>query len=452
MTVADGSLRAWFRSLLRSFALRGTPDMPERAGAAIIIVLSLFSLALWFGFDWLQNQPQPTLVVYGLPGIGWYFLGILMIAALIARCARPKLGFSIGLTWVLALTPLAIVVSHVASMYLDGLWQTTFVVAAVAYFVAYLARALQVATGQRQPAAVACAFLAAAGFTVLTDQIYVEPDVWYAAEGNDDPEHHEVWEEAEPLLFSQPGRIDAALAQIPRVDDREPHAFFVGFAGYGEQRVFGEEIQLAAQTLGRHFGFGLRRLLLINDRRDREEYPLATATSLRYALRGVAARMNREQDILFLSLSSHGSEDWSLAVSNGQLPLSDLSAEELAEILQSTGIKWRVIVISACYAGGFIERLRDPQTIVIAAAAADRSSFGCSDERDLTYFGEAFYRDALAQTGSLRNAFAAAKAEIAAREEKEHFEPSDPQAWFGPEVESRLKLYRSNAGDALAEK
>jgi transposase InsO family protein len=148
--------------------------------------------------------------------------------------------------------------------------------------------------------------------------------------------------------------------------------------------------------------------------------------------------MNIDRDVLFLSISSHGTDDPAIIVSNSQLPLQDLTDEDLADALRESGIKWRVIIISACYAGGFIERLSDPQTIVITAAAADRTSFGCSNDRDLTYFGEAFYRDALPTASSLRGAFDTAKAAIAARERLEHVTPSNPQAYFGEAMEERL--------------
>jgi hypothetical protein len=75
---------------------------------------------------------------------------------------------------------------------------------------------------------------------------------------------------------------------------------------------------------------------------------------------------------------------------------------------------------------------------VIAAAAADRTSFGCSNDRDLTYFGEAFYRDALPGSRSLRTAFDTATAAIAARERSEHVDASLPQAYFGGELEAKL--------------
>jgi hypothetical protein len=77
---------------------------------------------------------------------------------------------------------------------------------------------------------------------------------------------------------------------------------------------------------------------------------------------------------------------------------------------------------------------------VITAARADRSSFGCADDRDLTYFGEAFFRDALPDATSLRDAFEKAKAWIAKREQEEGVEASLPQAYFGEQLEKQLAV------------
>jgi hypothetical protein len=149
--------------------------------------------------------------------------------------------------------------------------------------------------------------------------------------------------------------------------------------------------------------------------------------------------------VLFLSISSHGSDEPAIAVANSQLALDDMRPEDLADALREAGIQWRVIVISACYAGGFIDSLRDARTIVITAAAPDRTSFGCSSDSDLTYFGEAFYRDALPGARSLREAFDHAKSAIAARENAEGVTPSNPQAYFGAEIEARLEALAAAA-------
>jgi hypothetical protein len=63
---------------------------------------------------------------------------------------------------------------------------------------------------------------------------------------------------------------------------------------------------------------------------------------------------------------------------------------------------------------------------------------GCSDDRDLTYFGEAFYRDALPKAQNLQDAFEQAKEAIASREAQEHQKASDPQAYFGSDLQRVL--------------
>jgi len=244
-------------------------------------------------------------------------------------------------------------------------------------------------------------------------------------------------EEMESLLLRQPLRISAAVSRIARPESDAPAMFFLGFAGFGEEKVFAEEIRFAADVIAARYGTAGRSLLLVNDRRDAGALPLATVSSLRYALRALARRMDVEQDVLFLAISSHGGEHH-VVVSHEPLALGDLTDEALAAALDDSGIKWRVIVISACFSGSFIEALSDPHSIVITAAAADRSSFGCADDRDLTWFGEAFYRDALPAASSLRDAFERAVSLIAAREHIEDVEPSLPQAHFGAAIESRL--------------
>jgi hypothetical protein len=224
---------------------------------------------------------------------------------------------------------------------------------------------------------------------------------------------------AESLLFDERAQIDDAVDAMSPGLDSSPAMYFVGFAGVAEEHVFAEEIKLAARIVDERFGTSGHQLLLINDRRDIDTYPIATASGLAYALKAIAAKMNPDRDILFLAISSHGAADASVSVSNGGLQLEQLSDEDLAAALRDSGIKRRIIVI--------------------AAAAPDKTSFGCSDDRDLTYFGEAFYRDALPHAKTLQEAFTQAKAAIAAREHEEHETPSEPQAYFGTQISAVLE-------------
>jgi peptidase C13-like protein len=209
--------------------------------------------------------------------------------------------------------------------------------------------------------------------------------------------------------------------------------------------VFSDEIKLAAQRISDRYDAAQRTVLLLNDRRDLDSHPLATVEGLKLALRDVAARMDVEKDVLFLALSSHGDDEPSLSVSNTSVSLRDLSGADLAEALRASGIKWKVIVISACHAGAFINALRDDNSAIFTAAAADRTSFGCSDDRELTYFGEAFYRDALPRSATLQEAFSGAEADIASREEREHVRASNPQSFIGSAIRSKLEEIDSTA-------
>ena len=137
-----------------------------------------------------------------------------------------------------------------------------------------------------------------------------------------------------------------------------------------------------------------RTVLLVNSRSTVDELPLANGPNLAAVLEGMAARMGPE-DLLFLHITTHGSRKHRLSVSFENLGLNDLSAEEVGEIVDGAGLSWRVVVVSACFSGGFIKALKSPRAMIITAASAKRTSFGCKSGREYTYFGAAFYRDSL---------------------------------------------------------
>ncbi len=58
--------------------------------------------------------------------------------------------------------------------------------------------------------------------------------------------------------------------------------------------------------------------------------------------------------------------------------------------------------------------LKDDRTLVITAARHDRRSFGCADDNDFTYFGRAFFKEALPGSQSFDEAFG--KAEVLVKE------------------------------------
>jgi hypothetical protein len=402
-------------------------------------------LALWIVYDRWQAGPDALFVAQGVPLFAWYMAAALGLAAWLRRRCAPAPSFGAAFGLVAGLIPVPLLVATVGYAYLDDRWLLGAAVLAGVYGLLYLLRGLSSLTGAPQRLAAFSGLGVLVGFIWLSDALDAIPDVWAPVEiepavasTDNSPA------DAESLLFAQQSKIDRALASIDHGSSPGGDAFFLGFAGVGEEKVFAQEIQLASRVIGMRFPVGDRSLSLLNDARDLESAPLASLAALRYALRGLAAKMNLDRDVLFLSISSHGSQDPAIAVSNADLPFNDLTDEDLGQALQQSGIKWRVIIVSACYAGGFIEALKNPQTIIIAAAAADRTSFGCGSDSDLTYFGEAFYRDALPGAPSLRAAFEQAKAAIAQRERREHVDASRPEAYFGVELAKKLTHLTQN--------
>jgi len=110
------------------------------------------------------------------------------------------------------------------------------------------------------------------------------------------------------------------------------------------------------------------------------------------------------------------------------MDLPELSAKELGKLLKDSGIRWKVVVISACYSGGFIDVIKDEYTLVITASRHDRRSFGCADENDFTYFGRAFFKESLAQSDSFQDAFRNATRLIKEWEDKDFKDESAGEA------------------------
>jgi Peptidase C13 family len=417
-------------AMLRLWTLRPAAGIPELATEAILALLGAAGLALWIGVDGWRAGPGAQFELWDTLTVSTFTLVLLTVAFLMARISRPRVPFRGVLFSLLAAVPLLIAVRVGVDIPSDDRASQWVWALYALYAVAFLWRAMRSLSGASQPGAVLAAVVVLAAFGVYCHAVELSPTLW--APAPEDSDGADVSSSvAESLLFDQKDQIDEAVDGMSPGTSGGPAVFFVGFAGVAEQRVFAEEIKLAAQVVGDRFGAADRQLLLVNDQRDLDTYPIATATGLGYALRAVADKMDPERDILFLALSSHGSPGAQLAVSNGGLPLAQLTDDDLVAALHDSGIKRRIIVISACYAGAFLKPLEDPDTIVITAAAADRTSFGCSNDRDMTYFGEAFFRDALPEAKTLQDAFERARAAIAVREKKEHETPSEPQAFFG---------------------
>lgn len=251
--------------------------------------------------------------------------------------------------------------------------------------------------------------------------------------------------------------LNKGLSDIAKGVKGKNEWYFVGVAGYAEQDVFASEIEQANQLFDVRFGMKNRSIALINNRHTWEEYPIASRTSLAQTLKEIGTKMNADEDVLFLTLSSHGAVDESgsilgdLVMTNPPLTLDVIDPVWLRGALDASGIRWRVIVISSCYSGSFIPALSSPTTVIITASRADRASFGCSNDADMTYFGRAFFAESLREQNTLIDAFKQTRRRVSEREALMGFEPSEPQMVVGammqmvlPEFEKVLFDHTNN--------
>ena len=247
----------------------------------------------------------------------------------------------------------------------------------------------------------------------------------------------------EAAFYAQPELLADMLNNVQPQRPTIHDWYFMGVAGHGEQDVFRSEIELTKDYFDHQFGTAGRSVELINNANTLSALPIASKTSIERALQSIAKKMDVNEDVLFLTLTSHGS-DKVIEMSNPPLALDNVDAKWLRQSLDKSGIKWRVIVISACYSGSFINELKSPYTLVITASAANKSSFGCSNEAEYTYFGQAFFAESLTKLRRFQPAFEAASKRIAEREKMMGFEPSEPQLVMGDAIKAILPAFENS--------
>ncbi|GAA3947725.1 C13 family peptidase [Allohahella marinimesophila] len=244
---------------------------------------------------------------------------------------------------------------------------------------------------------------------------------------------------AEAVLTSQTDLLKQQLLALEPSKPGEVDAYFLGYAPWGDQKVFANEVRFARKRFDDSFGTRGRSLSLINDGDNVDTQALAISSNLAASLQWLGRIAQPKEDVLYLFITSHGGENHDIGTVLANLPLNDLPAAGLASLLASSGFKWKVVIVSSCYSGGHIPLLADDTTMVITASRADRTSFGCTDDAEYTYFGRAFLVEALENNRDFQDAFELARVVIARREATEGFTPSEPQIAVGGAIEAYLE-------------
>lgn len=260
---------------------------------------------------------------------------------------------------------------------------------------------------------------------------------------------------ADETLVERDRRLIAgALEAMPPQRPGQPDLYVVGFAGDGTEDVFRNEVLYLEQLMDGRFQAQGRVIGLVNNPDSLEDAtarPLATLDNLSLALAGVGQAMDPDEDLLLLFITTHGSEDHELVAELPPFVDEAIAPAQLAGAIEASAIRNRVVVVSACYSGGFLPALRGPDALVITAARKDRTSFGCGAASSVTWFGDAWLVNALNRKHDFISSFADARKEVAAREAEDGFAPSLPQMYVGERIEPILDAWRKslNPGPAV---
>ena len=240
----------------------------------------------------------------------------------------------------------------------------------------------------------------------------------------------------EEVFHLQGTLLDAQIDDLEAERSGVEDLYFVGVAPDARQPGLVDEVDSARRRLEERFDGAGRTLVLANSPATLATAPLATSTNLADALSQIGDLINADEDIVFLYLSGPASPGGMVAFNMPPLALDPLNPTMLARMLADSGIKWRVIFVSACFSGAFIEPLKDDNSLIITASDDAHASSACQPG------GSSFsrsYIEGLRYTRSFVDAFARAKAAVSARERGAGQEASNPQIHLGTAMKDKLQ-------------
>jgi hypothetical protein len=261
------------------------------------------------------------------------------------------------------------------------------------------------------------------------------PEMPPRADRSTRPPHltQELIEAQAPLLEE---RLDALLPTARGA----VRVYAITFAPYAEENVFRNESRLVASVMQERFGAEGRTIELVNHRDTVSEQPWATPLNLQRAIARIGQLMDRDQDVLFIHLTSHGARSGELSASRWPLEAQRVDARLLRTWLDEAGIRYRVVSVSACHSGTWIEPLSGTDTLVMTASDVEHTSYGCGQDSPMTFFGRAVFDEQLRQTWSFEAAHARARTVIEQREQeagkRDGF--SNPQLAAGEGIRTQL--------------
>ena len=445
--------------------------LPALLGFAVLMAAVRIALQRLAAASWSDFNP------YGLNAVVAWIALELTVAALFVRPAGRATALSalivLSIIAELATTALTAIAPLVVPLLGSAVTQNGILTAEIAVNAVFVlgavwwlgAMAAVVASLEPQSSLRLFGKVAALGLALfIADALVPQSPVFQPP--NFDPRSANWWEFLHALHQAQsgesqtattataaPAKLEAAqatllnkqIAALTRPPAGAAGIYTLGIAGWANQDVFIKELDGGLAALAEVLPIKDRTVRLINSRSTLDTVPLATLPNFQAAVHGIAQVMNKNTDILLLMMTSHGNESGFLLQEPGRT--IELTPAQVAAALDGEGIKNRVVIVSACFSGGFVPPLANDDTIVMTAADAKSASFGCAPERDWTYFGDAFFRQSLHPGAGFENAFDHARILIQGWELMDQAPPSNPQGHFGPALVKKLApLFAAAAG------
>jgi hypothetical protein len=216
-------------------------------------------------------------------------------------------------------------------------------------------------------------------------------------------------------------------------------------AGDASLRVFDNAVATMGQWLHDEGGVEPDRITRLSAASAIIEQQGAAPASLAHVIGAVENLKPLPGQGCLVFITSHGIRGEGVELSSSDV----LRPEDLDRALaRGCGNAPTVVIISACFSGGFAQPpMTRANRIVLTAAAANRASFGCRGGEIYTFFDQCLL-GALHPGRRWKDLFAATLSCVEGRESGGQYAPSNPQAWFGPAVaDMPLPEARRNSAD-----
>lgn len=241
-------------------------------------------------------------------------------------------------------------------------------------------------------------------------------------------------------------RMAAAIAALKPERKKVTDAWVLS-VGLDGDPVFGREAEEAARVLSRRYGAVGHTVVLSTGSKTA---PNGSPGNIATALSAIAERMNRDEDVLIIYATAHGAPGVGMVFKDGDNGYGYLAADRLGDMLNTLGIKQRLILISACYSGQFVNDMATPESVIVTASDDDRASFGCEPGNDWTFFGDAMINNALRKPVAFEPATIEAFGLIAGWENGNNLIPSQPRLFVGPNAKTWLSAIETQLPAATA--